>query len=110
VRVPWAEPESRFTMHFEAFTVAVMMAWRSLTQAADLPRLHWDRVQRLIDRAVARGLAQRSTEGVRRVGLDEKSFERGQRYVSLMTDLDGRRVLEVVAGPDTAQAVALWEA
>jgi len=108
VRVPWAEPESRFTVHFEAFAVAVMVACRSLTQAADLLRLHWDSVQRLIDRAVARGLARRSTEGVRRVGLDEKSFQRGQRYVSLMTDLDGRRVLEVVAGRDTAQAVALW--
>jgi transposase len=106
VRVPWAEPESRFTVHFEAFAVAC----RSLTQAADLLRLHWDRVQRLIDRAVARGLARRSPDGVRRVGLDEKSFQRGQRYVSLMTDLDGRRGLEVVAGRDTAQAVALWEA
>ena len=110
VRVPWAEPESRFTLHFEAFAVAVMVACRSLTQAADLLRLHWDSVQRLIDRAVARGLARRSTEGVRRVGLDEKSFQRGQRYVSLMTDLDGRRVLDVVAGRDTEQAVALWEA
>jgi transposase len=75
-----------------------------------LLRLHWDSVQRLIDRAVARGLARRSTEGMRRVGLDEKSFRRGQRDVSLMTDLDGRRVLEVVAGRDTTQAVASWEA
>ena len=106
VRVPWAEPESRFTLHFEAFAVAVMVACRSLTQAADLLRLHWDSVQRLIDRAVARGLARRSTEGVRRVGLYEKSFQRGQRYASLMTDLDGRRVLDVVAGRDTEQAVA----
>lgn len=109
VRVPWAEPESRFTSHFEAFAVAVLLACRSLAQAADLLRLHWDSVQRLIDRAVARGLARRSIEGVKRVGLDEKSFQRGQRYVSLMTDLDGQRVLDVVAGRDTAQAVALWQ-
>lgn len=110
VRVPWAEPESRFTVHFEAFAVAVMVACRSLTPTADWLRLHWDGVQRLIDRAVARGLARRAPEGVRRVGLDEKSFQRGQRYVSLMTDLDGRGVLDVVAGRDTAQAVALREA
>lgn len=110
VGVPWAEPESRHTLHFEAFAVAVMLACRSLTQAADLLRLHWDSVQRLIDRAVARGLARRSTAGVCRVGLDEKSFQRGQRYVSLMSDLEGRRVLEVVPGRDTAQALALWAA
>jgi hypothetical protein len=63
VRVPWAEPGSRFTVQFEAFAVAVIAASRSLTQAAELLRLHWDSVQRLIDRAVARGLARRSTEG-----------------------------------------------
>ncbi len=40
-------------MHFEAFVVAVMAACHSLTQAAGLPRLHWDSVRRLIDRAVA---------------------------------------------------------
>lgn len=110
VRVPWAEPGSRFTLDFEAFAVAVIAACRSLTQAANLLGLHWDSVQRIIDQAVARGLARRTTEGIRRVGLDEKSFLRGQSYVSLMTDLDGRRVLEVLAGRDTQTCVKLWEA
>lgn len=109
ISVPWAEPGSRFTAHFEAFAVDIMLACRSLTQAADLLQLHWDSVQRLIDRAVERGLARRTTDGLRLVGLDEKSFQRGQRYISLMTDLSGRRVLEVVAGRDTVQAMALWE-
>jgi transposase len=43
------------------------------------------------------------------VGLDEKSFQRGQRYISLMTDLQKQRVLEVVPGRDLPQAVLLWE-
>jgi len=110
ITVPWAEPGSRFTLHFEAFAVAVMLASRSLSQAAELLGLHWESVQRLIDQAVARGLARRSTEGITRVGLDEKSFLRGQSYVSLMTDLTGQRVLEVVSGRDTQAVVALWEA
>lgn len=110
VRLPWAEPGSRFTLHFEALAVAVIAASRSLSQAADLLGLHWDSVQRLIDQAVARGLARRTTEGIRRVGIDEKSFLRGQSYVSLMTDLDGQRVLEVMAGRDTQACVRLWEA
>lgn len=108
VRIPWAEPGSRFSMEFEAFAVSVMLACRSLTQAAELLDLHWSSVQLLIDRAVARGLARRSTEGIEQVGLDEKSFLRGQRYISLITDLKGRRVLEVVPGRDTASAAQLW--
>lgn len=109
VKVPWAEPGSRFTFHFEALAVAVISASRSLTQAAELLRLHWDSVQRIIERAVERGLARRTTEGIKQVGLDEKSFLRGQRYISLMTDLGKSRVLEVVPGRDTEQAIALWE-
>lgn len=109
IAVPWAEPGSRFTVHFEAYAVAVIEACRSLTQAADLLRLHWDSVQRIIERAVERGLERRTTEGIRQVGLDEKSFRRGQRYISLMTDLKQQRVLEVVSGRDTEQAVALWK-
>jgi transposase len=109
VRAPWAEPGSRFTLLFEAFAVQVIQASRSLSQAAELLRMEWDGVQRILDRSVERGLLRRSTDGVRYVGLDEKSFGRGQDYVSLMTDLKGQRVLEVVAGRDTEQAVALWE-
>ena len=110
VAVPWAEPGSRFTLHFETFAVAVMLASRSLSQAAELLGLHWESVQRLVDQAVARGLARRTTDGITRVGLDEKSFLRGQSYVALMTDLTGQRVLEVVPGRDTASVLALWEA
>jgi transposase len=40
VKVPWAEPDSRFTLHFKAFAVAVIGACRSLSQAASLLGLH----------------------------------------------------------------------
>ena len=110
VRVPWAEKDSRFTLHFEALAVEMIGACRSLTQAADLLQLDWDGVQRIGDRAVARGLLRRSTEGVRYVGLDEKSFGRGQRYVSIATDIKGARVLEVVPGNDQAAGESLWRA
>ena len=106
--VPWAEPGSRFTLHFESFAVAVIAACRSLSQAAELLGLHWDSVQRIIEQAVSRGLARRNLDGITRVGLDEKSFLRGQSYVSLMTDLTGRRVLDVVPGRDTASGLKLW--
>ncbi len=109
IAVPWAEPHGRFTLFFEAFAVEVIRASRSLTQACELLRLDWHAVQEIMRRAVERGLLRRSTEAVRRVGLDEKSFGRGQDYVSLLTDHDGRRVLEVVPGRDLPSAARLWE-
>jgi hypothetical protein len=62
----------------EALTVKLIAACLSLTQVAELLELDWDGVQRLVDRAVARGLARRELTDIRYVGLDEKSFLRGQ--------------------------------
>jgi transposase len=106
---PFAEPGSRFTLLFEAFAVKVLQASASLTQAAELLRLDWDSMQRIMDRAVARGLALRSTDAVTRVALDEKSFGRGHDYVSILTDHSPPRVLEVVPERTTEAALTLWK-
>lgn len=108
VAAPWAEPGSRFTLMFEAFALQVILASASLTQAKQLLRLDWGCVQRIIDRAVDRGLVRRSTEQVTLVGMDEKSFGRGQDYVSLMTDLLMHRVLDVVPDRTIEAARELW--
>ena len=77
-------------------------------QAADLLGLDWDAVQRIMDRAVQRGLKRRELDGLAHVGIDEKSFRSGQSYIALLSDLDGSRVLEVVEGCDQKTAEALW--
>ena len=44
-----------------------------------------------------RGLERRQLEGLKHLGMDEKSFKRGQSYITLLTDLEESRVLDVVA-------------
>lgn len=108
VPVPWAEKGSRFTQLFERLAVTVLLAARSLKQAAGWLRLDWDAVQRIMERAVERGLERREWEGLRRLGLDEKSFRRGQNYISVLTDLGPEpRVLEVCEGRRSAEAAEL---
>lgn len=109
VQVPWAEPHGRFTLMFEAFAVTVIEAARSYVQAMEILKVDWHTIQEIVRRAVERGLLRRSTEAVTQVGMDKKSFGRGQNYVSPMTDLNGRRVLDVVEGRDTASALNLWD-
>lgn len=108
ITVPWAEAGSRFTLLFERFALDVLRASRSLSQACALLELDWDAMQRIMDRAVTRGLARREIEAVAHVGIDEKSFGAGQSYISLLSDLDRSRVLEVVEGCDQAAAETLW--
>jgi transposase len=62
-----------------------------------------------MERAVQRGLARRKVDNLELVGLDEKSFGKGQDYISIMTDLDQSRVLDVTPGNDTESASALWQ-
>lgn len=92
---PWAGKHSRFTLLFEAFAVEVLKACRTVGAAAALLGLSWDQVQAILNRAVERGLARREATPIAHLGLDEKSFGKGHDYITVLTDLDGARVLEV---------------
>ena len=94
--IVWAEDGSRLPSLFEAYAIPALQAVCSKVQAQWLTALSWDQVDRVMERAVTRGVARRSLEGLRYAGLDEKSFGKGHDYVSVLHDLEGRRVLEVV--------------
>ena len=107
--VPWAAKHSRFTILFEAFVIDVLQAASCVSKAATLLGLSWNCVHTIMKRAVQRGLQRRSVDEVTYLGIDEKSFGRGQDYVSIMTDLTASRVLEVAAGRDEKSAKELWK-
>jgi transposase len=109
VKVPWAGRQSQWTLLFERLAVELIGACRSLSQACDLLDLDWRSVHRIMERAVQRGLEARELEGLTYVGLDEKSFGSGQDYVSVLSDLDHGRVLEVVEGCDQNSGSQLWQ-
>jgi transposase len=108
IAVPWADKHARFTLLFEAFAIEVLTACSNVKRAAELLGLDWQTAHGIMQRAVERGMKRRSVEEVRHVGLDEKSFGRGQSYVSVMTDLDGSRVLEVTENRTQEAADQLW--
>jgi transposase len=94
---PWAEAGSRFTALFER----VVIDWlreASFSAVARRLGLTWDEVDGIMARAVERGLGRRGETSARRIGLDETSFRKRHEYVTVVTDLDGRRVLSVLDG------------
>ena len=107
--VPWAGKHSRFTLMFEAFAIHVIQACGNIKNAAQLLGLDWDSVHRIMERAVERGLARRELDSLPYVGIDEKSFRRGHSYISLLSDLTGSRVLEVVEDRTEEAAAGLWK-
>lgn len=94
VRVPWAEPGSRFTILFERLAISWLKE-ATPTAAARRLSLSWEEARGIQERAVRRGLARRTSAPVARLGIDEKSFLKRHQYVSVVVDLDERRVLHV---------------
>lgn len=107
--VPWAVPQGRFTLHFERFAVEVLLACASVKQACELLGIGWESAHEIMKRAVARGLERRQLDQLKHLGMDEKSFKRGQSYITLLTDLEQSRVVEVVEDRTTEAAGKLWD-
>jgi transposase len=96
VRVPWAEPGSRFTALFECLTIDWMQeAGRSAT--ARQLGITWSEADGIMRRAVERGLARRTAVTTPVLGVDEKSFQ-GREFVTVVCDLDDGRVLHIADG------------
>ena len=110
VELPWAEKGSRFTLLFEAFAIEVLKAARSIKDARTLLRLSWFQAHEIMSAAVHRGLARRDADEISFVGIDEKSFLRGngsEAFACLMTDIDKHRVLDVARGRSEEGAKSL---
>lgn len=91
--VPWARPGSRFTRWFED-EVAWLAANASSTAVATLTRTTWRTVVGIVGRVTAElaGGTDRLA-GLRRIGIDEVSYRKGQRYIMRVVDHDtGRQV------------------
>jgi len=106
----WAEPNSRFTALFERFALEVLRATQVQARAAQLLRLSADQIQSLCHKAVARGLARRdAAEAIVHAGLEEKSFQQGHQYATILSDLDAGRVVEVIQDRTQEAATTLLD-
>ena len=94
--VPWAGRYSRVTLLMEAFVVKLLQVCPTTQGVCDFTRLAWSSVNDIMRRAVERGMLRRTEDDVPHLGLDEKSSEKGHTYVSILTDIDRGRVLDLV--------------
>jgi transposase len=99
--VPWARPGSRFTAAFED-TAAWLVCHAALSVVAVLLRVAWRSVADIVTRVVAdRAGRLDRLAGLRRIGIDEISYRKGQRYLLCVVDHDTGRL--VWAGKNRTQ-------
>jgi transposase len=97
VAVSWAEARSRFTLLFERFAIDVLKE-TDIAGAAKILGLSWDEAHHLLERAVIRGRARKAKQIPVQIGIDEKAFAKGHKYVSLVCDLQAGTVEHVAQG------------
>jgi transposase len=108
VEVPWARPGAGFTLLLEAFVVALCQSM-PVAQVARLLGVSDDRVWRVLDHHVEAARKREDHAAVRKIGVDEISARRGQKYVTLFHDAEQRRLLFGTEGRDARTFVAFAE-
>jgi transposase len=108
--VPWARHDSRFPRPFEEFAAwkAAHMPW---SRAAAGLRITWEALASIAARVAADAAAGADRlEGLRRLGIDEKSRGKGAgKYLVLVTGHDTARVVWVAEGRDQAAVRAFFD-
>ena len=107
VKLPWAEPGSRFTALFEALAITWLKHASQKAVAWQL-QLSWDEIHGIMERAVKRGLARRQAEKIPQLGVDEKAFRKGHKYLTLVNDLKRNRVLYVAEDREQSSLDGFW--
>ncbi len=108
--VPWARHDTRHTRVFED-TVAWMATRTSKSTLEVLLRIAWRTVGAIVTRVVAEGVAARDPlEGLRRIGIDEISYKKGHRYITIVVDHDTGRLVWAAPGRDRKTLSAFFAA
>jgi transposase len=100
--VPWARHRAGHTRDFDA-QVGWLARQMSKEAVCRLLRIGWRTVGQIITRLIADADATAGDRlsGVRRIGIDEVSYRRGHKYLTVVVDHDTRRLLWIAEGRDS---------
>lgn len=106
--VPFARAGSDFTRDFEAL-VAWLATRTDKTTITRLVRIDWRTVGRIIERVCADELDADRLDDLFEIGIDEVSWRKGHRYLTLVTDHHRSRVVWGTDGGGAEAADAFFD-
>ena len=109
-QVPWARHGAGHTRAFDD-TVAWLAVQCSKSAVVELMRVAWRTVGSIVTRVTADvDAAVDRLDGLRRIGVDEVSYKRGHRYLTVVVDHDSGRLVWAAAGRDEATLRRFFDA
>jgi transposase len=108
--VPWARARSGFTRQMEQ-QAAWLAVHTSATAVSQLLRVAWRTVGRIVRTVEEEARARVDLlSGLRRIGIDELSYRKGQKYVTVVVDHDTGRLVWMAPGRDVATVRSFFDA
>jgi transposase len=101
--VPFARAGADFTRDFEHL-VAWLATRTDKTTITRMVRIHWRTVGRIIERVCAQELDPDRLDGLFEIGIDEVSWRKGHRYLTLVADHRRRQIVWGGEGASAATA------
>lgn len=97
--VPWAYPGSRFTKDFD-LTVAWLATYLPRSTVSHYMRIDWATVGRCITRTLNDIEPERSRRlnGLVNIGIDETSYKKGHKYITVVVNHDTNTVVWAAKG------------
>lgn len=97
--VPWAYPGSSFTKDFD-LTVAWLAEYLPRSAVSNYMRIDWETVGHCISRSLNDLEPERSRrlDGLVNIGIDETSYRKGHKYITVIVNHDKNEVVWVTDG------------
>ena len=101
IKVPWADTYERHTYLFERLAIDILQGTKNQTKTAKLLRCGFNIINRIIHNSVKRGLKRRPDNyPLEYLSVDEKSFKKGHKYVTVLSDPKSGIVVDVSENRD----------
>jgi len=92
--MPWAEKTSRFTVRFETQSIRMLQNMDTFN-FTEIMKVSWKQAWNILEHAVKRG-RERKKGHPTIIGIDEKSYRKGHKYITLVYDMN-RNGVEYIA-------------
>jgi transposase len=108
VKLPFADERRTYTHNFEKY-VLDLSSHMTIKDVADHLDVSWDVVKDIQKRYLVRRFARPKLKRLRKIAIDEISIGRGQRYLTVVLDLESGAVVFVGDGKGTAALEPFWK-
>ena len=108
---PWADKHTRHTHLFEHAIIDLLLATKNQTKTAKIMRCGFNVINRVIHLSTERGLSRRdlSKKNFSHLSLDEKSFKKGHKYISVLSDPRSGFIIDVEEGRSKQSVEKLFD-